>query len=260
VFWYRRKAHGTEIPLRLAPYESTFVVFRQDDRAGHVVQSNFDEVTRVTGDRVDAWASQNGRHFVTLAHGGRTVTQFTTVDDLPTPFLVAGRWKLALEGRDFPKQEKTFFHLASWTSAADTRHFSGTGRYEIIFALPKLYLADDLELRLDLGEVGELADVELNGTPVGVRWMRGQTLDITGAVRAGCNRLVVLVTNTLINRVSGFEHPPPVPERLVDHYGSGTTKYSAHRRGPTGFKPLPASGLMGPVRIIARKRATLAIN
>jgi len=128
------------------------------------------------------------------------------------------------------------------------------------FDLPERYRTDGIELRLDLGKVGDVADVELNGKRVGVRWMRDQTLNITGAARAGSNRLVVRVTNTLINRVSGYKEPPPVPERLVEHYGRGTTQYSAGFRGPIGFEPLPASGLMGPVQIVARKKVTLAVE
>jgi hypothetical protein len=62
---------------------------------------------------------------------------------------------------------------------------------------------------------------------------------------------VVLVTNTLINRVSGFTEPRPVPEELVGRFGSRTTPSGMPPE--FGFEPLPASGLMGPVKIRVSK-------
>ncbi|HPO08951.1 MAG TPA: hypothetical protein PLZ55_09815, partial [bacterium] len=113
---------------------------------------------------------------------------------------------------------------------------------------------------LDLGRVGNVAAVELNDNNVGTVWIRDQVLDITKAVRHGRNRLVIVVTNTLINRVSGLEEPVPIPGDLVDHYGSDTTAHSASFRGSIGFRPLPASGLLGPVRILAAKRVDIALK
>lgn len=260
IFCYRQKADGTEIPLRLAPYESTFVLFDNRDDDGHVVQSDFDAIRGWTGNTLEALAGKNGDLHLTLVRGGQSIHKSVAIHDLPCPFLITGRWRLTLQGRDFAKLEETIPGLGSWTDDVRTRHFSGTGRYEVLFDLPERYIADDLQLCLDLGKVGNVADVRINDADVGTCWMRGQTLDVTDTVRAGANRLVVLVTNTLINRVSGFKAPPPVPAELVAHYGSGTTPYSARARGQIGFEPLPASGLMGPVTITARKKVTIPIN
>ena len=90
---------------------------------------------------------------------------------------------------------------------------------------------------------------------VGTTWMRGQTLDVTPAAKEGDNKLVILVTNTLINRVSAMKEPPPVPEDLVSRFGSGAVSTETPRE--FGFKPLPASGLMGPVQIIPFKIVTV---
>ena len=58
---------------------------------------------------------------------------------------------------------------------------------------------------------------------------------------------MVLVTNTNINRVSAFTEPVPVPENLVEKYGTARVGGSMPRE--FGFEPLPPSGLMGPVII-----------
>ncbi len=210
--------------------------------------------------RVEAIASENGAHYVTLVQGNEISQHSTIVDNLPAPFTITGQLKMVLEDRGFPRLEKTVTHLVSWTEDPATRNFSGTGRYEIDFNLPAMYIADDILLQLDPGSVGNIVEIKINGIHVGVCWMRDQTLDITGKARSGANHLTALVTNTLINRVSAFTEPPPIPENLASYYGSGTTPFSRNARGPMGFKHLPSSGLIGPVRIIAQKKVRIDLK
>ena len=256
VFQFCENENGTQIPIRLAPYESTFFVFI-NPQGSHVEQSNLFKITNVTQDAVEALATENGMFTLTT---NNKINRSVSITDVPAPYAVTGNWRLTLEGRDFPRMDTTLTHFYSWTKNPRSKHFSGTGRYEISFDLPNEYIAKDNLLQIDLGKVGNVADVELNGTNVGTVWMRGQTLDITEAAQAGTNRLVVWVTNTLINRVSGFKQPPPVPETLVPHYGSGTTPYSTRFHGPIGFEPLPASGLMGPIKIRVLKKVRIVID
>ena len=257
---YRDSEDGIEIPLHLEPYESTFILFELGAEWDHVIESNLDEVLNVSSREVGGLAAENGEFYARVASNGRVMSGRTAIDDVPADYAIAGPWSLVLEGRDFPRIERSVEVLESWTEDNRTRHFSGTGRYETTFVIPSAYLDDDLSLQLDLGRVCEVAEVELNGISVGTRWMRGQVLDITGKLREGDNELVVLVTNTLINRVSGFKEPPPVPDALIPHFGSGTTSTSANLRGPIGFEPLPASGLLGPVKIRARKKIRIPLQ
>ena len=108
-----------------------------------------------------------------------------------------------------------------------------------------------MKLFLDLGKVGNIAEVSLNGKNVGMTWMRGQKLEVTEAVKSGKNMLTILVTNTLINRISAMKEPPAVPAELVSQFGSGNVTNEKPRE--FGFKPLPASGLLGPVQLIPVK-------
>ncbi len=177
-------------------------------------QTHFDEITGLSDLHVEAIASENGTHYVTLVQGDVTSQHSTIVDNLPAPFTVTGQWKMVLEDRGFPRLEKTVTHLESWTEDPVTRNFSGTGQYEIDFNLPAMYIADDILLRLDPGTVGNIVEIKINEIPVGVCWMRDQTLDITGKARAGANHLTALVTNTLINRVSALSEPSSIPNNL----------------------------------------------
>ncbi|MCC6487864.1 MAG: hypothetical protein IT364_10225 [Candidatus Hydrogenedentes bacterium] len=257
---YQSTQDGIKIPLKLAPFESTFVIFEAGEEPMHVADTSFDYLVEVKAAAVEAQCNENGEHFVVISGEGGSRTCSATVRDIPAPLNIDGEWKMTLEGRGFEKVERTLTKLSSWTEDATTRHFSGTGRYETEFTLPKAYLARGIELQLDLGRVGNVAAVEVNGARVGTCWMRGQTLDITNSTRRGLNQLVVHVTNTDINRASSLTEPVPVPEDLVPHYGSGTSPFTEHFRGPAGFKPLPASGLLGPVRIVAMKRVSIPLR
>ncbi len=254
---YREEGEVTRLPISLPPYGSTFIVFEdQQNTQGHVTESTLDRVIRVNDHAVQGIVSQNGIHGVTLDDGssGRT-----SVEDIPPYFRIEGDWQLLLKGKDFPETSISLSGLGSWTEDERTKHFSGTGRYEVKFDLPVSYLFKDLLLDLDLGSVGDIAEVELNGIDVGVRWMRGQTLDITEAARPGTNSLVVKVTNTLINRVSGLEEIPPVPDHLKERLGGDAGTRRKRAQELFGYQPLPPSGLMGPVTIQVGRKISIDI-
>jgi hypothetical protein len=108
-----------------------------------------------------------------------------------------------------------------------------------------------------------VAEVVLNEKNIGVAWMQPYQLPVTEAIRSGANHLTIFVTNTLINYVSGLSKLPEVPEELVPHYGptahlydSGATEWEQHEKG---FRPLPPSGLMGPVRIVPHREIILEL-
>ena len=253
---YEERAGVTWVPLRIPAYGSTILVFGGVPvEEPHVTDSTFERVISVGQRQVEVLAIRNGVHRLTLSDGFST---HSTVEGIPQPHTIDGAWQLILEGRGFSRFETTLPRLASWTDDRRTRHFSGTGRYRMTFDLPADYIADDLRLDLDLGVVGNVAEVELNGRRVGVRWMRGQLLEATGVVAAGPNTLVVNVTNTLINRVSGLEELPPLPEHLRSRYGGDRIGAKSPSRRLLGYDPLPVSGLLGPVEIRASKRIAVA--
>ncbi|MCL5742920.1 MAG: hypothetical protein M1541_03180, partial [Acidobacteria bacterium] len=263
VRYYRVQNGGIEIPLDLAPWESTFIVFGPGRDAAHVTKTNLAEVTGLDSTGVTGIVTANGMASVEALHAGQSRNASVTVSDLPQPLPIKGKWKLALEGVRFPRLDKEVEVLNSWTEDAQTRFFSGTGAYELDFDLPKEYLRDDLELVLDLGAVANLAEVILNGRNVGVSWMQPFRLEVTGAARQGTNNLKVLVTNNLVNHVLGLKKMPDVPAELEPHYGKTIDIYTmgvaAAKREAQTVKPQP-SGLLGPVQIIARRKVKIGWN
>jgi len=83
---------------------------------------------------------------------------------------------------------------------------------------------------LDLGGISASAEVHVNGKLAGIRVAPPWRIDVSDLIRAGENRIEVLVYNTLAN-----------------HYGTIPTRY----RGS------PVSGLLGPVRIVHEGREAL---
>ena len=259
VFLYESTENGIKVPLNLAPYESMFLIFEPVQDQLHVEMTNLSEITNIKDNVINALAAENGLYQVKMSQeNSGIITEMVT--DIPAPLGISGNWVLTLQGQNFPRVEKKQDVLSDWTKDPQTKHFSGTGRYELEFNVPEEYISKNKKLELDLGKVGNIAKVELNGVEAGTIWMRGQKLDITGIVNAGKNNLVVFVTNTLINRISALEKPIPVPEELVSRFGTSTTSYSNRLPREFGFKPLPASGLMGPVKMNVLKKMSIKVN
>lgn len=110
--------------------------------------------------------------------------------------------------------------LRSWTQCPGMETFSGTLTYENSFILDSA-LNQRQQLYLDLGTVYDIAHVELNGMPVGVKMWAPYIVDITPFINTGKNTIRIKVTNTIANRICGSKLP---------------------------------SGLLGPVRIYSRER------
>jgi len=126
--------------------------------------------------------------------------------------------------------------LASWDTLFGPA-VCGTARYGTTFALdgmPRWAV-------LDLGVVGVVAEVALNGRPVGRRIWAPYRLDVTDALVAGRNTLSVDVTSTLGRLMSS-------PEVVADLTARGWFNGYAQRVAEFGAPTAPA-GLLGPVRL-----------
>ena len=263
VLHYRPVDAGVEVLLDLPQWGSTFIVFRPGADAIRVSRTNLRQVRNVTPVVVTGIAESNGSIFVEVEHNGRIRTAKGQVSGLPAAITLTGTWKMVLEGEHFTRLERTAVRLFNWSEDAATRHFSGTASYELDFELPPGYIREDLELALDLGAVGAIAEVSLNGQYPDVCWMQPYQIDITAAARRGQNRLQVLVTNTLANYVAGLQRAPEIPASLVSRYGAQTDVYpegARIARIEMTRRNLPVSGLIGPVRIVPSQRVTLNLG
>jgi hypothetical protein len=86
------------------------------------------------------------------------------------------------------------------------RNYSGHFEYSQDFELNADYAK--APLWLDLGEVGVAAEAWLNGAPLGARLWAPFRFDVTGKLKAGRNRLRIVVSNTMANRDDVAENYP----------------------------------------------------
>jgi hypothetical protein len=195
---YRFESGRTRVPLSLAPQEALFIVFRRATLLPREIPA------------------PKRRLLITLGQS----------------------WQLR-----FPWQGATSFptnwnRLQSWTESHEERikYFSGTASYSRGLEVPASWLGKG-NIELDLGSVKNLAEVLVNGRPMGIVWKAPFSVDITGALRAGRNHLEVKVTNLWPNRMIG-DHQP------------GARRVTFATFDP--FKadsPLLPSGLLGPVAL-----------
>lgn len=146
------------------------------------------------------------------------------------PITLGGPWTLETAGKTLPLEK-----LGSWADLAEYRYFSGTAIYRTTFRVPA-----GSGWQLDFGEVHEIADVEVNGEPAGVAWMRPYQLDVSRWIRPGDNRIAIRVTNLLINRVLG--------QPDADYSALEPLRFPLPEEKKRIAHPLP-SGLIGPVRL-----------
>jgi hypothetical protein len=203
---YRVEGEQTAVPLDLAAEDSFFVVFRKPA----AVQA------------------------ATVAKPA-----YTSVAALPGPWDV-----LFQEGRGAPAAIK-LASLGSLSEQADpgVKYFSGISTYTMNFTLPE-GVKPGAPLLLDLGQVGDLAEVRVNGRSVGTVWHAPYRIDIGQAVERGNNTLEVKVANLWVNRLIGDAQPGA---KRVTFTTIPTYQADA---------PLRPSGLIGPVRLLAADGAS----
>jgi hypothetical protein len=197
---YTITAGRTTVPLDLEPWGSVFVVFRKSTTAAN---------RRVPeGEKKD----------------------LATLD---------GPWNIGFQsGRGAP-DSITLGQLASWSDNSDpgVKYFSGIGSYTKAFDAPALWLEKHPQVWIDLGDVKNLAEVSLNGKPLGIVWHAPYRINITSAIKVGPNELVVKVINAWVNRLIGDEQPGATHITFAD-----VKPYKAS-------SPLLPSGLLGPVTV-----------
>jgi hypothetical protein len=112
--------------------------------------------------------------------------------------VTAGAWSVSTaDAVSYPRFTpwRTIEALGSLCQPGLLPDFSGTIAYETTFTAEG---PGGQGVFLDLGQVGETAEVWLNGSALGVRLGRPYVFDVTDHLRAGENRLRVEVTNTLV--------------------------------------------------------------
>jgi len=156
---------------------------------------------------------------------------------------VEGRWQVSFPPNWGAPPQVRFEQLISWTNSPDdgVKYFSGTATYSKDIVAPQSWFKAGAKVLLDLGIVKEIAEVSVNGKPVGgILWKPPFRADVTAALKPGKNHIEVKITNLWPNRLIGDQQP------------NATRRYAWLDYRP--FKattPLLESGLLGPVKLIS---------
>ena len=154
---------------------------------------------------------------------------------------VSGPWTVAFPPDRGAPATVTMSSLASWTENADAgvKYFSGTASYTHTVQVPADWRNADSRVLLDLGAVKNVADVRVNGRPVGTAWKAPFRVDVTDALKTGANSLEIRVSNLWPNRLIGDKQP------------GVTRRYAFAVSDPyRADSPLLPSGLLGPVQFL----------
>lgn len=146
-----------------------------------------------------------------------------------------GPWKVSFQGLAAPAGTQEWQQLSSYTASSDkaVKYFSGTATYQNSFTLSDVPLG----ITLDLGQVGQMADVYVNGEHVDFLWQAPYRTAFYGRLKPGRNTLEVKVINTWVNRLIGDAQP-----------GARKSTFTVFPFYQAD-SPLQPSGLMGPVQI-----------
>ncbi|HYK87334.1 MAG TPA: glycosyl hydrolase, partial [Acidobacteriota bacterium] len=201
---YRIVDGRTKVPLRLDPSDAVFVVFRKP----------------ATG-------------------ASRSLPQpvETRLAD------IEGAWEVSFQpGRGAPAKI-TLDKLGSWSENAEegVRFFSGSATYTRTLEAPAGWFKSDARIILDLGDVKNIAEITVNGVPMGIVWKAPFRVDVTGTLKPGRNSLEVKITNLWVNRLIGDEQPG-----VAKKYTFTTQQFYR------ADSPLLPSGLLGPVQLVSR--------
>lgn len=226
-------------------------IARMPDRSGN----------RQPGIEPAAYAEQTGFTTVSLDLAEResvfVVLRSATPERAPAPArtdtwlaTIEGPWTVTFPPNWGAPASVEMPDLASWTASADpgVKYFSGTATYSKTIRADRSWFRPGQQVFLVLDKVRDIAEVSVNGKPVGLVWAPPYRLNVTADLKPGANEIEIKVTNEWTNRIVGDRLAPPEKSVLPQ---AGPTS----RGGGAFFGPRePAeSGLLGGVRLVAER-------
>jgi hypothetical protein len=196
----------TRVPLKLDPYGSAFIVFRKTGNpSSDKLEVNFPEPK--------------------------------TLLEVSTPWEVS--FDASLRG---PEKAVIMTNLVDWSKSEDVnmKYYAGTAMYNNKVTLVEIPGGETIYL--NLGKVGIMAEVKVNGQSAGGVWTAPWQVDITRLLKKGENTLEVDVVNNWVNRLIG-------DSRLTEKDRKTWINVNVYKPSD----PLQPSGLLGPVSIISVK-------
>lgn len=226
---------------------------------------NFDVTFRTGGKDVHLWNPDNGtvtasaytlagdltrvpmhlergqNMFVVFSEKAPMASRSVPVKAMSVLATIGGPWQLNFPPKWGAPESVQLANLSDWSTNNDEgiKYFGGTATYTKTITIKPNWLKPGAAIWLDLGKVGDLAEVWLNGKRIDLAWYAPYRVDISKALKAGNNQLQIKVTNEWTNRLIGDKANPDkkVLANYVMPFG--------------GMYKMQPSGLVGPVRLIS---------
>jgi len=196
---YRMEGGVTQLHMSLGPRDGVFIVFRH-----HATRNQLKVPQRVMKKMAD----------------------------------IEGPWSITFQADRGapPSTQLTHLSLLSENQDAGIKYFSGVATYRTSFRLSAKPHAGTHAF-MNLGAVGDIAELKINGKSAGYAWRAPYRIDVTSALREGDNELEIAVVNLWVNR-------------LVGDAQAGAENVTGLKSLPyLPTAPLRQSGLIGPVSL-----------
>jgi hypothetical protein len=195
---------------------------------------------------------------------------------------ITGAWDVTFQPAAESPFKRKLQSLIDFSKQNDKalKYFSGTAVYRKNIRVSAGDIKEGHRVMLELGEMYDIAELTVNGKPVGVLWNPPYDADITPFLKSGNNTFEIAVTNNWANRLIGDEQEPPdfkvgdlqnyrgsdvgrpmtaYPDWFLNNLprpSQGRKTFNIHHYY-NAESPLFPAGLVGPVRIVKQKIKTL---
>lgn len=192
---------NTKVPIKLAPFESAFIVFR--DKI-----SKTDIPTNIEVNYPELQLNSN----------------------------ISSNWKITFDpSQRGPVEPIIIDTLKDWTTFSDERikYYSGTAIYENTFNIENK--SNDSDFIIELGNLTAMGKVYINDTYAGGVWTQPYRLNISKLVKTGTNTLKIEIVNNWMNRLIGDQQLPENQRKtwsLVNPYNAKSKLQPSGLFGP----------------------------
>jgi len=199
---YNQNNEYISMPITLAPHGSQLVALRKTTPIPHY--------TQITSDGQQPPLLEFTKNGILLLKDGivdlKNKNQSKTINNKVQSQTLEGAWELFFPENWGAPKKAIFPELTSWTNSEieGVKYFSGTATYKKTFQYEiPAGSSDNQKIYLDLGNLSKVAEAWLNGQPLGITWSLPYKFDVTNIIKPGDNNLIIEVTNTWSNRLTG---------------------------------------------------------
>lgn len=171
---YESIGQSTKVPIKLAPFESAFIVFRDKISKTETptnIEVNYPELQLISN--------------------------------------ISSNWKITFDpSQRGPVEPIIIDTLKDWTTFSDERikYYSGAAVYENTFNIDNK--SNDSDIIIELGNLTAMGKVYINDTYAGGVWTQPYRLNISKLVKTGNNTLKIEIVNNWMNRIIGDQQLP----------------------------------------------------